>query len=188
MQLQMLYGAITQNQIDLSHAVDPWGIFKAYLLVADEVTLAVPGTASAPVLYNPPQSDSILQILRVHLGITGGTIVEGAIEYALQDNPTLSGLTLGPNPINMAFGKGNACRALWYKAATWAAAATVILPYGINATGANAAGARSIDKHEEGRILLYPGTAFAPCVASAAVAATVIPMVEFAQIPLSAVA
>ena len=179
------YGPLATTEIDpVFKAPDPWGLFKAYLLVADAVTLAVPGATSAPILFNPSTSNVVLQIDTVALGVTGGTIIAGAIEYALYDQWTYTTVTAGPVPINSSFGKGNACRGLWYKACTGGAVPTVILPYGDNSGGANGAGARSFEVFENLNIYLWPGQAFFPCVASGAVAATVIPRVEFAQIPI----
>jgi len=181
------YGPLAGSEIDpIFKAPDPWGLFKAYLLVADAVTLGVPGATSAPILFNPAKSSVVFHIDTVALGVTGGTIIAGAIEYALVED-WAGTPTAGPNPINASFNKGNAFRGNWYKSATGGTVATVILPYGDNSGGANGAGARSFEVFENLNIYLWPGQAFLPCVASAAVAATVIPRVEFLQIPLSAV-
>ena len=145
----------------------PWGIFKAYLLVADAVTVKVPDTSIVPVLYNPPTSGVVFQILRVHWGVTGGTIIVAAEEYALANGVTHSSTTDGPAPINMAYGHGTQFLGNWYKVTTMSAASTTILPYGGNSGGASAAGARSNERYDEGRIYLYPGGTFIPVTASA---------------------
>ncbi len=178
-------GPLAGSEIDpIFKAPDPWGLFKAYLLVADAVTLAVPGATSAPVLFNPTGSNVVFQIDTVAMGVTGGTIVAGAIEYALYDGWAYTTATAGPTPINSNFNRGNAFRGAWYKAVTGGSVPTVILPYGDNAGGANGAGARSYEVFENLNIYLWPGQAFMPCVASGPVAATVVPRVEFLQMPI----
>ena len=187
MNLVNTYGPVANSEWDIVKAPAPWGIFKAYLLVADAVTVKVPDTSIVPVLYNPPTSGVVFQILRVHWGVTGGTIAASAEEYALANGVTHSSTTDGPAPINMSYGHGTNFLGNWYKVTTMSAASTTILPYGTNAGGANGAGARSVERFDEGRIYLYPGGTFIPVTASGALAATVIPMVEFLQMPLSAV-
>src|SRR5574340_549367 len=178
-------GPLASSEIDpILKAPDPWGMFKAYLLVADAVTLAVPGATSAPILYNPLGSGVVFQVDTVALGVTGGTIVAGAIEYALYDQWTYTTVTAGPTPINSNFGHGNSFRGNWYKATTGCAFPTIILPYGDNSPGSNGAGGRSFEVFESLNIYVWPGQAFFPCVASGAVAATVIPRVEFLQMPI----
>lgn len=182
------YGPLAGSEIDpVFKAPDPWGHFKAYLLVADAVTIAVPAATVAPVLFNPANSGVIFQIMTVAWGVTGGTIIVGAEEYALYDAWTYTTVTAGPNPINSNFMRGNAFRGVWAKAVTGGAVPTVIIPYGTSAGGANATGARNNDGPWDNLdIYLWPGQAFWPCVASSALAATVVPRVEILQIPLSA--
>lgn len=181
------YGALAGTEIDPTFkAPDPWGLFKAYLLVADAVTVGVPAATSAPILFNPASSGVVYQIMTVAWGVTGGTIIAGAEEYALYDQWTYTTVTAGPTPINSNFAHGNAFRGAWYKACTGGLVPTIILPYGASAGGANAAGPRSLEIFDHLNIMLWPGQAFFPCVASSALAATVVPRVEFLQIPLSA--
>ena len=142
MNLINTFGPVANSEFDILKAPAPWGIFKAYLLVADAVTVKVPDTSIVPVLYNPSTSGVVFQILRVHWGVTGGTIIAAAEEYALANGVTHSSTTDGPVPINMAYGHGTNFLGNWYKVTTMSAASTTILPYGTNAGGANGAGAR----------------------------------------------
>jgi hypothetical protein len=186
-EIQDSFGFASASEFDVVlKAPAPWGIFKAYTLVANAVTIAIPGTSTAPILYNPPSSGVVFKILRVSWGVTGGTIAASASCYAIQDQPALSAVTAGPVPINANYFRGNAFLGYWYTAVTWATASTVIIPYGFHSGGANAAGPFSNPQWIENRLYINPGQVFAPCCATSAQAATVCPMVEFLQMPIGA--
>ena len=163
-------------------AAAPIGAFKFFTTTA--IAAAVPGTTSVPILYNPPQSQVVARIMTVRFGVVGGTVVAGNIVYGWLFNPTLTGLTAGPNPVNGFLGRGNSTPLLWYTAATSAAAPNSMGTNGISSGGALAAGAMyQLEDNVNGMIVIPPGTAWWPFLANAAEALTALITVDVIQTP-----
>lgn len=183
MDTQFKFGPVANSEFDaLVGAPVPYGGVRFYNSTA--VALAVAGTASVPVLYNPPGSGVLARIQTVRLGVVAGTTILGYHGYGWAINPTLSALTAGPNPIGAVLGRGPTTPLLWYTTATWAAAPTLIAS-GLNAGGAFAAGPMFALRDDIGGwIILPPGCAFAPLIANAAVAATCVCVVDVYQTPI----
>ena len=164
-------------------AAAPTAALKFFTTTA--VAAAVAGTASVPILYNPPGSGVVARIMAVRFGAVAGTVIAGNLVYGWLFNPTLTGLTAGPNPVNGFLGRGNSTPLLWYTTATSAAAPNVMGTAGISAGGAYAAGPLfQMFDPVNGFIVLPPNTAFWPYLANAAVAMTALITVDVIQTPM----
>ncbi len=160
------------------------GSFTFYNTTA--VALAVGGTSSVPVLYNPPNSGYNARIMAVRLGVTAGTWAQGTVGYGLTPNASLSSVTAGPAAMPAYVGGAQlACPFLWYTTATSAAAPTYFRASGINVAGAAGAGPMftTLDPIN-GFIVLAPGAAFYPAVSLNAVATTVTVYVDVIATPV----
>jgi len=139
------------------------------------VALAVGGTSSVPVLYNPVNSNYNCRIMAVRYGVTAGTWAQGTVGYGITPNAVLSSLTAGPAAMPAYVGGVQlACPFLWYTTCTSGAAPTYFRASGINTGGAAAAGPMfNATDYINGFVVLAPGTAFYPAVSLNAVATTV---------------
>jgi hypothetical protein len=165
-----------------------------YNTAAAGVLGAVASTTSAPMLWNPSDSDVRLKILRIRYGSVSGTVILGHIAYGLlltagaqigTAQPVVS-YTAG-TPVNAVPGAGRVSKIKFAPLTlTLTAAPTYFMPNGLSSGGALAAGPLyKLDDDVSGGLVINPGIAFFPYISNAALALTAAVSVFALEIPIS---
>jgi len=165
-----------------------------YNTAAAGVTGAVAGTASAPMLWNPSDSDVRLRIIKVRWGGISGTVIAAHIAYGWL---AAAGAQIGTAqpivsytkvaPVNAVLGAGRASKINFAPATLLLTAAPAyLMPVGISSPGAYAAGPLfTMVDNVDGCIVVNPGNAFFPYIANAAIALVASVSVFALEIPIS---
>jgi hypothetical protein len=165
-----------------------------YNTAAAGVAAAVCGTASAPMLWNPSDSDVRLKILRIRYGGVSGTVILAHIAYGLFLNcgsqigtaqPIVSHTLVAA--VNAVPGAGRASKIRFAPATvSMTGGPSYFMPNGLSSGGALAAGPlyKLVDD-VNGEIIINPGNAFFPYVSNGALALTAAVSVFALELPIS---
>jgi hypothetical protein len=158
------------------------------------VTGAVAGTASAPMLWNPSDSDVRLKIIKVRWGGISGTVIAAHVAYGWLASAGAQIGTAQPvvsytkvSPVNAVLGAGRASKINFAPATvTMTVGPAYLMPAGLNSPGAYAAGGLfTMVDNVDGGIIVNPGNAFFPYISNAAIALVAAVSVFALEIPIS---
>jgi hypothetical protein len=157
------------------------------------VVAAAVGTASAPMLWNPSDSDVNLKIVKIKFGVVSGTVILSHLAYGIfkagaqigTAQPVVS-YTAGA-PTNAKYGAGRVSRINFAPlTVSMTGGPSYWMPSGLNAGGAFAAGTMfPLIDPVDGCIVIPPGIAFFPYVSNAAMALTAAVSVLGLELPVS---
>lgn len=155
------------------------GMGFIYSTAVGGVTGAAAGVNSVPMLWNPMGSGVRLRILEVRIGGISGTVIAAHVAYGILLNAGSQIGTAAPvvsltqvAGVNLMPGAGRASKIRFAPATvTLIAAPTYLMPNGMNAGGAYAAGPmwQLVDKLD-GKLTIPEGVAFFPYISNAAIA------------------
>jgi hypothetical protein len=158
------------------------------------VAAAAVGINSAPMLWNPGDSDVHLKIIKIRFGVVSGTVILAHIAYGIFAN---CGSQIGAGqPIvshtlaaatNAKYGAGRVSKIRFAPATvTMTGGPAYWMPSGLNAGGAFAAGPLfSLVDPVNGEIVIPPGNAFFPFISNGALALTAAISVLALELPVS---
>jgi len=165
-----------------------------YNTAAAGVAAAAAGTASAPMLWNPSDSDVRLKIIKIRYGSVSGTVIVGHVAYGIL---LAAGAQIGTAQPIVSYTAGTAVNAvpgagrvskIKFAPLTLllTAAPTYLMPNGLSSGGALAAGPLyKLEDYLDGGLIINPGVAFFPYISNAALALTAAVSVFALEIPIS---
>ncbi len=136
------------------------------------VAIAPAAAGSAPMIWNPSDSNRNLHVIQVNFGYVSGTTVAQHLAWAVLPNAGAQIGTAQPivsytagNPVNALVGAGAASHMRFAPLTCSVTAPTYMNTYGMSAGGAQAAGPMyELVDWTWGKIIIPPGNAFFPAV------------------------